>query len=123
MKRAAVGGAHRGPVGVSRQRRTLRLVQTLLVLLAAGLFIFAGYSWGRASGFEAGKRAENIDAPRTPSSGQTIVLSVLGGSALVAAFLLQSGGVLRSPVPARLDELAGRAENAAIARAEQSSEV
>ncbi len=120
MKRAAVGGAHRGPVAVSRQRRTLRLVQGILVLLAAILFIYAGYSWGRSSGFEAGRQAADIDAPRRPGAGQTIVLTVIGGSILLAAFLLQSGGVLRSPVPARLDELAGRAEDAAIARAEES---
>lgn len=114
------GGAHRGPVGLLRQRRTIRFVQTLLVLLAAGLLLFAGYSWGRAAGFETARRADELDAPRAPSAVQTVVLGALGFGALGAAVLLQ-GGPVRIPVPARLEELAGRAESAAVDRAEEAA--
>lgn len=113
------GGTHRGPLGLRRQRRTIRFVQILLVLTAAGLLLFAGYAWGRSSGYEAGTRAGDIDAPGRPSTVQTIVLSILGLGALGGALLLQGDGTVRIPTPARLDELAGRAEQQAIERAEQ----
>ncbi|MDQ4059208.1 MAG: hypothetical protein M3124_08810, partial [Actinomycetota bacterium] len=74
MKRGMTGGTHRGPVGLARQRRTLRLVQVLLVLIAAGLLFFSGVSWGRVGGYTDGRRAEEVDAPRPPSVSQTIVL-------------------------------------------------
>ena len=119
MKRPMVGGAHRGPVAPSRQRRTIRFVQILLVLTAAGLLAFAGYSYGRADGFEAGKRAGEIDAPREPSGTQTVVLIVLGGAAFAAAVMLQERSTVRIPTPAKLDELAGRAEQVAIEKAEE----
>lgn len=93
-----------------------------MVVLAAGLFLLAGYAWGRSSGFAAGRRAGDIDAPRRPGRGQTVVLALVGGGLLGAAFMLQSGGVIRSPVPARLEELAGRAERAAIDRVEAAAE-
>lgn len=113
------GGTHRGPLGLRRQRRTIRFVQILLVLTAAGLLLFAGYAWGSSSGYEAGTRAGEIDAPGRPSAVQTIVLSVLGLGALGGALLLQGDGTVKIPTPARLDELAGRAERQAIERAEQ----
>lgn len=113
------GGTHRGPLGLRRQRRTIRFVQILLVLTAAGLLLFAGYALGRSSGYDAGLRDGEIDAPGRPSSAQTIVLSLLGLSALGGALLLQGDGTVRIPTPARLDELAGRAEQQAIERAEQ----
>lgn len=114
------GGSHRGPLGLRRQRRTIRFTQILLVLVAAGLLIFAGYSWGRVSGYEAGKRAEAIDAPSSPSTGQPIVLTLLGTGALLAALMLQGGPeTVRIPTPARLDELAGRAEKTAVENAER----
>lgn len=113
------GGTHRGPLGLRRQRRTIRFVQILLVLTAAGLLLFAGYALGRSSGYDAGTRAGDIDAPGRPSAAQTIVLAVLGLSALGGALLLQGDGTVRIPTPARLDELAGRAERQAIERAEQ----
>lgn len=113
------GGTHRGPLGLRRQRRTIRFVQVLLVLSAAALLLFAGYAWGRSSGYEAGARSAEIDAPRPPSSAQTIVLSALGLTALAGALVLQGDGTVRIPTPARLDELAGRAERQAIERAEQ----
>jgi hypothetical protein len=48
------------------------------------------------------------------------VLTVLGAGALVSALLLQGGSeTVRIPTPARLDELAGRAEQAAVQRAER----
>jgi hypothetical protein len=113
------GGTHRGPLGLRRQRRTIRFVQIVLVLTAAGLLLFAGYAWGRTSGYDAGTRAGEIDAPRRPSGVQTLVLGILGLTALGGALILQGDGTVRIPTPARLDELAGRAELQAIERAEQ----
>ena len=122
MKRQMGGGSHRGPLGLRRQRRTIRFVQFLLIAIAAGLLLFAGYSWGRSSGYEAGTRADAIDAPRRPSSVQTVALGVLGTLALGAALLLQGGPeTVRIPTPAKLDELAGRAEATAVERAEQAA--
>ena len=121
MKRAMVGGAHRGPVGHARQRRTLRLVQGLLVLIAAGLFMFAGYSLGRSSGYDDGRRAGEIDAPSEPSFAEVLVPGLLGLGALAGALLLQGQGGIRMPTPARLDELAGRAEQVALSRAEEAA--
>jgi len=94
-------------------------VQVLLVLTAAALMVFAGYSYGRADGYEAGQRAGGIDAPREPSRVQTAVLLVLGALAFAGATLLQENSTVRIPTPARLDELAGRAEQVAIDRAEE----
>ena len=113
------GGAHRGPVAPQRQRRTLRFIQILLVLAAAGLIAFAGYSYGRVDGYEAGKRVSDLDPPRPPSIVQPIVLVILGGLALTGAALLQDGNTVRMPTPARLEDLAGRAEQSAIERAEE----
>ncbi|HEX2058563.1 MAG TPA: hypothetical protein VHI71_09350 [Actinomycetota bacterium] len=120
MKRSMGGGTHRGPPGARRQRRTIRFVQLLLVVTAAALLLFAGYSWGRSSGYDAGVRAGEIDAPREPAAGQTIVLGILGLIALGGALVLQGDGTVRIPTPARLEELAGRAEQQAIERAEQA---
>jgi hypothetical protein len=121
MKRAMGGGAHRGPAPLRRQRRTIRIVQLLLILLAAGLLMSAGYSLGRASGYDAGRRAGGIGAPRRPEPIQTTVLVALGLGALAGAMLLQGPGGVRLPTPARLDELTGRAEAAAVSRAERIS--
>ena len=118
-KRAITGGTHRGPVAPSRQRKTIRFIQLLLVLTAAALLAFAGYSYGRADGYDAGKRASEIDAPREPSQVQTAVLVVIAGLAFAAATLLQENSTVRVPTPARLDDLAGRAEQVAIERAEE----
>jgi TRAP-type C4-dicarboxylate transport system permease small subunit len=105
-------------VGAARQRRTIRLMQALLVLLAAGLLMYAGYSLGRAHGFAEGRHADGIDPPRAPSVIQPVVLAALGVAALGSALALQGGGGVRVPTPARLDELSGRTEAAAIRRAE-----
>jgi hypothetical protein len=120
MKRSMGGGAHRGPVGIQRQRRTLRFVQGLLVLIAAGLLLVAGYQWGRADGYESG-RSTGGEGPPGPSAMQVIALTVLGTAAFGAAIALQGRGGIRIPTPARLDELAGRAEKVAIERAEQAA--
>jgi hypothetical protein len=100
MKRAVTGGAHRGPVALRRQKRTIRFVQVLLVLVSGGLTAFAVSSWGEE---------------RT----QTVVVLLLAAIGLVAAWSLSDGLDVRIPAPARLDELAGRAERAAIDRAEE----
>src|SRR3990170_472636 len=123
MKRGMSGGAHRGPVQPTRQRRTLRFMQILLVLISGALMVLAGYSWGRVDGFQDGRREGNIEAPSSPSMVQTVVLVALGGITIGAAALLQdrAGGV-RMPTPARLEELAGRVESAAIERAEKVAE-
>ncbi|MGH2821308.1 MAG: hypothetical protein ACRDJ5_11705, partial [Actinomycetota bacterium] len=89
MKRGMAGGAHRGPVGLARQRRTLRFVQGLLVVIAAGLLVFAGYSLGRVDGYADGRRSGDVGAPREPSIVQVVVLSVLGLGSLAGALLLQ----------------------------------
>ena len=102
MKRGMVGGAHRGPVAPSRQRRTIRFVSGVAGALSRrGLMMLAGYS---------------------PCSGSSVshrlaVLMILGGIAIGAAGLLSDGPSVRIPTPARLDELAGRAEAVAIEKA------
>lgn len=118
MKRQMGGGTARGPAALGRQRRTIRIVQVLIALLAVGSFTFAGYTAGRASGYEDGRRAGSIDAPARPSNVQTVSLVILGGILLGAAFALQAQGGVRMPTPARLEEFAGRAEATAIDRAE-----
>lgn len=114
------GGAHRGPPALRRQKRTVRIVQVLLLVMAAGSFGWAGYSLGRAAGFDDGRRADALESPRPPSTSETVVLAGLGLGALVAAFALGGGGAARIPTPARLDELSGRAEAAAIDRAQRA---
>lgn len=108
------GGSARGPVAHSRQRRTIRFMQGLLIAMAAALLLFAGYSWGRSAGYEEGLAAGDIDAPSAPSTTQTVVLVLLGAGSLAGAFLLQRDGVAVVPTPAKLDTLAGRAEQAMI---------
>ena len=121
MKRGMAGGAHRGPVALGRQRRTLRFIQILLILIAAGLLLFAGYALGRRAGFDDGRRAGEIDAPSQPGLAEVGVPALLGLAALGGVLALQGPGGLRMPTPARLDELAGRAEQAAIDRAEEAA--
>jgi hypothetical protein len=116
------GGNVRGPVGIVRQRRTIRFVQICLVLIAAALLMLAGYSLGRVNGFDQGRAATRVSAPAAPSASKTVVIAILGLGALAAAVLLQGQGGVRLPVPARLEELTGRAESAAIERAETPAE-
>ena len=105
----------------SRQRRTIRFMQGLLVITAAGLFILAGYSLGRTDGYESGQRSSQVAPPRKPSNTQTVVLVTLGLVAFGGSFALGGPGAVRVPTPARLDELAGRAETEAIERAEEAA--
>ena len=115
------GGAHRGPVAITRQRRTLRFVQGLLAVLGAGLLILAAYQWARSNDFDETRPDRAAGGPTAPSTGQVAALAVLGAAGLGAAWLLQGPGGVRIPTPARLEELAGRAEAAAVERAEQSA--
>lgn len=118
MKRQMGGGTYRGPLGLRRQRRTIRFTQILLILIAAGLLMFAGYSWGKAAGYDDGRRSEELGAPPRASTVQVLVLGALGVTSLLGALLLQGGPeTVRIPTPKRLDELAGRAESAAVDKA------
>lgn len=108
------GGTHRGPAGLRRQARAVRLTQILLVVVAAGLLLFAGYGWGRDTAAGPGHPA---DPESRPSLARTVVLAVLAAGALGTAFALQGPGGVRIPTPARLEELAGRAEAEAVQRA------
>ena len=83
--------------------------------------MFAGYSYGRVDGYRDGSQRGAIDAPREPSLVQAAVLMLLGGMTIAAAGLLSDRGGVRMPTPARLEELAGRAEGAAITRAEEAA--
>lgn len=123
MKRGMVGGAYRGPVGLGRQRRTIRFVQVLLVVTAAGLLMFAGYSLGRTRGFDEGRQEGNLGAPKPPAVAQTFVIGFLGLVALGAALVLQVEGGVRLLTPARLLELekAGELEPIQMDPAEETA--
>lgn len=95
------------------------MVQVLFVLISGGLMMLAGYSFGRVQGYRNALRSESFDRPRAPSVVQPAVLVILGGIAIAAAAALQERGTVRLPTPARLDEFAGRAEGAAIEKAER----
>jgi hypothetical protein len=86
------GGAHRGPVAPARQRGAIRLVQMLMVILGAGLLVYAGYSLGVASGYRSGRRAGDLGAPAPPPFTQTLVLAVLGAGSLGGACRARRGG-------------------------------
>jgi hypothetical protein len=122
VKRSIGGGSYRGPVGILRQRRTIRFVQICLIAIATALLMLAGYSQGRARGFEEGRLLHSVGVAAAPSTSKTVVLAILGVGFLGAALLLQGREGVRMPVPARLDELTGRAESTAIERAETASE-
>lgn len=113
MKRGMGGGALRGPLGLRRQRRTIRFVQLLLVALGVALVVVA---IGTASGTTS--RPDPRTFARAGSLAQPIVLGLLALAAWGAAWLLTDGRGVRIPTPARLDELAGRAEQVAIEKAE-----
>ena len=116
MKRGMGGGALRGPVAPTRQRRTIRFVQLLLILTAVAVFLFAGFVFARREGGSASP-GPDLRAPRHPSVVQPVALIVIGLVALGTARALSDGPSVRVPTPARLDELAGRAELVAIERA------
>lgn len=121
MKRGMVGGATRGPVAPTRQRRTIRFIQGLAIVLGAVALLFAGYSWGRASGIDAARASGDLGSPRRPGPAQVLVLSAIGLLGLGTAVVLQGSSGPVMPTPARLDELAGRAEQAATVRAEEAA--
>src|ERR687896_1906916 len=106
MKRTMTGGAHRGPVAHGRQRRTIRLMQVLLIVVAAALLMFAGYSWGRADGFDDA-RAQQIAPPRAPGIGQVVVPAGLALVAIGAAMWLGGPGSVLISIPPQLDEPMG----------------
>ena len=109
-----VGGAYRGPVGLQRQRRTIRMVQIFLIVIAAGLLLFAGYSLGRSSGYDRGLKADELGAPPRPAVSQTIVLVILGLGALAGSLAIQSEGGVRLLTPARLRDMELRGEGIPI---------
>lgn len=94
-------------------------MQVLLVAIAVAFLLFAGYSLGRVNGYNAGRNSTQVGGPSKPSAVETVVLVILGAAALAGAFALQAPEGVRMPTPARLEELAGRAEKVAIERAEQ----
>ena len=112
MKRTMAGGSHRGPVAHGRQTRTIRLMQILFVLIAVGLGAYAFATFGSSEGDPIGGRHD-------PGNAQPIVLLVLAAGSLAAAGALGGRAGVRIPTPARLEELVGRAEEAAVERAEQ----
>lgn len=106
------GGAHRGPLGLRRQRRTIRFVQVLLIVFGVGVAAFAVSTVGRT-----GTEPQPGTLARAVPLSQPIALGVLALCAWIGAWLLADGRGVRIPTPARLEELATRAEDAAIQRA------
>jgi hypothetical protein len=95
------------------------MMQVLFYAFALGLFAFAAYSIAEVSGFE---RAAGFDAPAAPTWGRAIALGILGAVSLGAALVLRDGHSVRIPTPARIDELADRAEATALERARAIAE-
>ena len=80
-------------------------MQGLLVLVAAGLLVFAGFSLGRAAGYEAARSADEFDLPPKAATTQAVVLGILGLGALAGALALQTDAGVRLLTPARLEQL------------------
>lgn len=116
MKRGMAGGAYRGPVGLRRQKRTIRFVQVLLALGAIGVTIVAIAAWPDGGAPQPGTLA------RAAGIAQPLVLLVVTGALAAGAWLLADGRDVRIPTPARLEELAGRAERVAIDKAREGGE-
>jgi hypothetical protein len=95
-------------------------MQGLLAVIAVALFVFAGFTLTRALNSDGAP--SNFGASTKPSVVEPIVLILLGVGVLLGARALQSPEGIRMPTPARLEELAGRAEKVAIERAEQIAE-
>lgn len=113
MKRGMVGGAYRGPVAHSRQRRTIRFMQFLFLGIAVALAVLAVTSASSVGG------AEDPSSGRGAPVSQPVALGIMALVATGAAVALGGRDGVRIPTPARLDELAGRAEGAAVERAER----
>ena len=88
----------------------MRFIQALLVVIAAALLMSAGYSMGRSTAV----RGDDLTPARAPGAGQTIVLAILGASALGAALALQGGGGVRLPTPRRLREMEAALDNGPV---------
>jgi hypothetical protein len=98
----------------------LRFVQGLLVAVGLALLLFAARQWARSSGFDDAA-VNRAGGPTPPSATEVVALALLGIGALASARALQGPGGIRIPTPARLEELAGRAEAVAVERAEQAA--
>lgn len=85
---------------MGRQRRTIRLVQLLLVALGAGLLFFSGYSFAGKDGGD-----EDLDAGRSTPMSQVVVTAMLGIGGVAAALALQTEGGVRLLTPAKLREM------------------
>ncbi len=83
--------------------------------------MFAGYGLGRVNGYDEGARSDEIGAPSKPETLEIVVPALLGLATLGGALFLQGDGGIRMPTPARLDDLAGRAEQVAVERAEKTA--
>jgi hypothetical protein len=106
------GGALRGPVAHDRQTKTIRFMQALLAVIGLGLVVFASTTIGSSS-------VHIVGGQHDPGLAQPVVLFVLAVAAFGTALALGGRSGVRIPTPARLDELVGRAELAAVQRAEQ----
>jgi hypothetical protein len=119
VKRKAAGGAHRGPVAPTRQRRALRSVQACFAVLAVVLFVFAAASLRDVGD----RRGDDLAPGRERSVVQPVVLGVLGLLSLGAALALRApGGGVRLPTPARLEEILERDEQAHRRATEEEEE-
>lgn len=116
MKRTMTGGTQRGPVAPARQVRTLRVMQLVLVLVGAGLLWLAGAELARGPG-----GGDVLAAHEARSPGKAIALVLLAATAFGGAAALQGRDGVRLPTPARLEELAGRAEDVARRKAEEAA--
>lgn len=95
-----------------RQKRTIRFMQLLFVVIAVGLVAYALVALGSSE--------ENVlGGSHDPGILQPLVLFFLAAGAVGAAAALGGRDGVRIPTPARLEELVGRAEEAAVERAEQ----
>ncbi len=87
-------------------------MQLLFVLIAAGLVAYAIASLGSPE-------TEPLGGSHDPGVMQPVVLMILATGSLAAAAALGGRAGVKIPTPARLEELVGRAEQAAVQRAEQ----
>lgn len=118
MKRTITGGTARGPVRHTRQVRTLRFMQLLLALVGASLL------WLAAAELARGPGGGDVLAPREARSpGKALALVVLAATAFGGAAALQGRDGVRLPTPARLEELASRAEDTARRKAAEAAQV
>ena len=116
MKRGMGGGTYRGPLGLRRQKRTIRFVQILLAVSAVVIAVVAIATW------PDGRTPQHGTLARPTSIAQPFVMLVMAAALGGGAWLLADGRDVRIPTPARLEELAGRAEQVAIDRASEPAD-